>query len=382
MNISLLDKIFYGVQAFFSKWTLLIPLAVWAIWVQTIYRVPSEFVFILVPWVGVGLTILEVIFLTNTFLSKSHEDGEVRQLLHRVGQWGHYALLMFIFYSAVVYINGQGNQERPISHKSVIRTIAEVPDDWLRYVPYAWFELQSWEDPEKTVRIFWEPDVDGHLYPGQPVLVQLQRGRLGIHWVKEVVADKKAHAHRVLKISPTAAGAWQELVDYYLETHQWDKALKTAQHYMTLFPQDLGQARAWVVALFVARQWRHSLALAEPYVDSPQGYHLATHYGWVLGQGGTPEEVDRAVAVLRAAMAREPHRWEAPFDLGFILSWNGRYQEALEAFEYLQTLRPGSSDVIVEMDKLRKRLAAQSPSPPKSVSNKARASKTPDGKKL
>jgi len=358
MNISLFDKIFYGVQMVFSKWGILIPLSVWAIWVQTTYRVPSEFLFILIPWIGVGLTILEIIFLTNIFLSRSHESDEAHEIIHRIGQWGHYALLVFIGYSLVIFVNGQGNSGALIPQKSKIRTIADVQDDWLRYVPYTWFELQSWEDPENTVRIFWEPDVDDQLYPGQPVLVQLQKGLLGIPWVKEVVADKEAYARRVFKISPTASGAWQELVDYYLDTHQWDNALKAAQHYMRLFPQDLGSADGWAVEFNVARQWQKTLALVEPYIDSPGGYRLANHYGWFLGQNGTPEETKRAVAVLKSAMSREPNEWEAPYHLGFILSWNGQPKEALEAFEYLQTLRRGSPDVINEMAKLRRQLAS------------------------
>lgn len=358
MNISFFDKIFYGAQLFFSKWAVVIPLAVLAVGVQMVYRVPSEFFFIVIPWIGIGLTILEIIFLTNFFLSTSGEEDEAHSLIQQIARVGHLALLVFIAYGVVVFVNGQGSLETPVQHKSEIRTIADVPDDWLRYVPYAWLELQSWENPQKTVRIFWEPDVDDQLYPGQPVLVHLQKGLLGIHWVKEVVADKEAHALRVLEISPTAAGALEELVDYYMDTRQWDKALKAAQDYMARFPHDMDSANAWAVAFNVARQSQKTLALVEPYVHSPGGYRLANHYGWYLGQNRRPDDTKRAVAVLKAAMAREPNRWEAPYHLGFVLSWGGRPREALEAFEYLQTLRRGSPDVISEMTKLRKQLAS------------------------
>lgn len=365
MNILPFHKIFYSLQLFFSKWSIVIPLAVWAIWVQTVYRVPSEFIFIVIPWIGVGLTILAIIHLTNIFLSKSDEKDQAHSIIQNIAWVGNLALLVFIAYGVVVFVNGQGNRGTVVKHKSEIRTIADVPDDFLRYVPYAWFELQSWEDPQKTVRIFWEPDVDDRLYPGQPVLVHLQKGLLGIHWVKEVVADKEAHARRVLEISPTASGALEELVDYYMDTGQWDKALNTAQHYMALFPQDMDSANGWAVAFNVARQSDKTLALVEPYINSPGGYRLANHYGWHLGQNRTPDDTERAVAVLKAAMSREPNRWEAPYSLGFVLSWNGRPKEALEAFEYMQTLRRGSPDVISEMAKLKKQLSSESPSKPK-----------------
>ncbi|MCZ6799743.1 MAG: hypothetical protein O7F12_04570 [Nitrospirae bacterium] len=133
------------------------------------------------------------------------------------------------------------------------------------------------------------------------------------------MADKEAHARRVLEISPTASGALEELVDYYMDTRQWDKALKAAQDYLARFPQDMDSAHGWAVAFNVARQWRKTLALVEPYVDSPKGYRLANHYGWNLGQSRRPEDKERAIAVLRAAMSREPNRWEAPYHLGFVL---------------------------------------------------------------
>ncbi len=357
MNVTRFHKIFYGVQQLFSKWAVVIPLAVLAIRVQMIYRVPSEFFFIVIPWIGVGLTILEVVFLTTLFLSASGKEDEPQQWLNRIGQWGHYALLVFIGYSVVIFLNGQDARGIPVQHKSEIRTIADVPDDWLRYAPYAWLELQSWEDPQNTVRIFWEPDVDDQLYPGQPVLVHVQKGLFGIPWIKEVVADKEAHAHRVLEISPTASGALEELVDYYMETHQWDKALKAGQEYMARFPYDVDSADAWAVGFNVARQSQKTIALVEPYINSPGGYSLANHYGWFLGQSRRPEDKERAIAVLRAAMSREPNRWEAPYHLGFVLSWAGRPREALETFEHLQTLRRGLPDVISEMAKLKKQLA-------------------------
>ncbi len=372
MNISLFNKIFYSVQLFFSKWAVVIPLAVLAVGVQMVYRVPSEFLFIAIPWIGVGLTILKIIFLTNLFLATSGEEDDGQQWLNCIGQWGHYALLVFIAYSVVIFVNGQGDRGAPAQHKSEIRTIADVSDDWLRYVPYAWLELQSWKDPQKTVRIFWEPDVDDQLYPGQPVLVHLQKGLFGIQWVKEVVADKEAHARRVLEISPTASGALEELVDYYMATRQWGKALMAAQDYMARFPHDMDSADAWAVGFNVARQSQKTIALVEPYINSPGGYRLANHYGWFLGQSRRPEDKERAIAVLKAAMSREPNKWEAPYHLGFVLSWAGRPQEALKAFEHLQTLRRGLPDVISEMAKLKKQLAAQSSSTPKSVLEKAK----------
>ncbi len=341
------------------KDSLLFALCLWAVSVQMSYRVPGAFPFLVLPWLGLVLTAISFLMLIVQLLEKAQAKDPLRRDLKLIQQMFRILVCGFILYSVFLYINCEADIGWSQERRSVVLDMSEGEFDLGSFVPYARADLRSWKDPTKIERVLlrWRENQD--LWVKEPVLVKIHEGALGLPWLSAIEEDKEAKMLQVLKVAPTAAAAWKNLVWLYLGRERWGDAVKTAQEYFKYYPDDAETAHDWADFLFMYRQFSASLAILDPPIAHRPNFNLYILASWNLGQDKRVEDQERALQLVQAAIKMEPDNPVGYYNLGYIYYWMNRLADALGAFEKMLTMWPGVPDVEKLVEELRKQTATR-----------------------
>ena len=334
---------------------LLCGLCVWALFIQMHFRVPGQFVFVILPWIGLALTMISLLSLSVQLLAYAPTKGPLRHDLRLFQQGGRLVLGGFALYGVVLYVNCAYDLSSPVGQKSIVLDLNEGEFDLGRFMPYTRADVQSWRTLGATERVFVDWQEKQSLWTQESVIVEVHEGLLGISWISAVKKDEEAHLLQVLKVVPTAASAWKQLVWWYLNEKKWDEAVKTANEYFRYYPDDAQTFSGFADTLFMYRQFGAAIKVLEPLLAYRPHFKVYQMAAWNLGQRGKEEDKARALELAKAMVAMEADNPISYYTLGHVYYWKGQGQEALTAFEKLLTLWPEAPEVEQIVEDLRRR---------------------------
>ncbi len=333
---------------------VLLGFCLWALYVVTHYRTTGYYVLMLLPWAGIVFAAIGFLSLAVQLLAyvpTKEALGHDLRLLQRVGRL---VLFAFVFYGAALYVNCAFDLSPVTRHRTQVVELTDGEIDWGRFVSYAHADLRSWENPGAIERVFvtgWEQQ---NLWAQEPVIVEVHEGLLGMKWISAIRKDNEAHLMQVIKIAPTAASAWKQLIWTYLDEQRWEDAVKTAHEYFRHYPDDADTFSRISDVLFMYRQFGLAIQVLEPVLAHRPHYKVYQMAAWNLGQGWKPEDKKRALQLAKAMVAMEPENPVSYYTLGYIYYWLGDSREALLAFDRLLVLWPGVAEIEQIVEGLRK----------------------------
>ena len=333
-----------------------IALCVWALYIQTTYRIPGGFLFVLLPWLSAAVLGLTLVILINYVLNGAPADDPARRLARWIERAGGLLVRAFVYYSVFLFANGALDQTLPREHESEVIEIAGEEMDLGPVIPYTWANLRSWQTPEGTDRLLLLPWERQYLWAGQAVVVQVRAGYFGVPWVYQVLPDEGKHYTAVLRLAPGAKLARQALVRYYAQHKRWTEEADSIREYLALYPDDYEFAQHIGKALGGWGRYGDMLQAMEPFVTRQPSYEVYTLVGFAQGKVGRRAE---AIDLLKRAIPLEPDNWWAYYFLGYVYGSTGNYAEAIASFEKVLGIRPVFPEVQGELGSLRTLLAAQ-----------------------
>jgi hypothetical protein len=340
-----------GWVATLLKHVLVTALACWGLWVQMAYRVPSQILFVLLPWIGLATAGFSVVLLASHVLDAFAAEGPVRHAVRRLEWSVGLVVRAFIYYSLVLYANGKLDVGPAADQASEVRAVRAVRAPLGGVTPYGWLSVRSWETGGGTVRLLLRPDDRGAFWVGEPVVLELRRGALRIPWVAAILADRDRRNRAILEVAPGAANAWRDLIRFNLERRRWKAVVEPARRYFGLYPGDRQFLGEVADALDMAEQPAEEVEILAPIMREagPDAY-LFKVYGLALSRNGQKTE---AVAWLRKSVELERSDFWAYYHLGHTLRDLGRVAEAIEVYERAHALNPGYPEVERDLALLR-----------------------------
>jgi tetratricopeptide (TPR) repeat protein len=338
--------LFQGWGVAIGKEALLTLLCLWVFWVQLTYRVPSTWLFVLLPWVTYALLIIRCLGLAAVLLGGGALPHPLNQL-QRIAGW---LVQVFAIYSVALVINAKFDQSIPVDQRSKVLQAWSAELDLGRVVPLAAIGLESWRHPGQVERLLvWEKE-RRRFWPGQPIVLQMRKGALGLPWVFRIERDEVEHARQVLKAIPTASEPWKNLVNFSLDHQQWEEAFTAAQAYLQLYPHDYDFAESTAAVFGQARRHREVVELMRPFLKSHPTYDAYNFVGFALGHLGRRDE---GIALIRQSIPLDPESFWAYYHLGYLYRWSGQRAEAAAMFEEVLKRRPNFPEIQAQLTELR-----------------------------
>ncbi len=339
-----------------AKHLLTVGLCVWALYIQTVYRVPGRFLFVLLPWVSLAVLGLSLVIVINYVLNGAPADDPARRLSRWMERVSGVLVRLFVYYSILLFANGALDAAGPEERESEVLEIVGEEIDLGVTVPYSWANLPSWERPGGIERLLLFPGEHRRLWAGQAVLVQIRPGYFGVPWVHALLPDEGKYYTAVLKMSPAAKLARQALIKFSIQHGRWPETAAALREYLKMYPDDYQFAQQMGKALGAIGRYHDMLLVLEPFVTRRPSYEVYNLVGFALGRVGRKAE---AIQLLRASIPLDPDNWWAYYFLGYVYSSVGNYAEAIAAFEKVLAIRPHFPEVETEVGTLRTLLAAR-----------------------
>jgi len=337
------------------KHAVVTSLCVWAMYIQMRYRVPGRFLFWLLPWIGLALSCLSIVFLINHFSARIPGESPWREALGRVEWWASLLIRIFIFYGLVLYANGGLDVADPTEKPSKILSISGGELDLGTPVSYSWVNLRSWDDPKGIQRLFLLPEEQYRLWGGESVTVHVRPGFLGIPWVAKIERDEEHYARQIVQVTPSASLAWRRLISIYLKQERWKEAVAATYDLLKVSPRSYDAAFDAGSKLCSYGRYNEGVPLLEIAVRGKPSYDGYQELGWALSYQGNKK---RAAEVLEGSIPLNPDYWEAYYHLGYVYGGMGRLQDSLAMFEKTLERRPEFPEVETRIANLRRVLAS------------------------
>ncbi|HXD99329.1 MAG TPA: hypothetical protein VN646_22445 [Candidatus Acidoferrum sp.] len=308
---------------------LLVVLPLAALSIQMRYRIPSRYVSGVLPWIGVALSALSLLFFLNRLMAHSGVGG-LRTTAERFERWSFGAsLVSFVLaFMAPAWLGSPGlfpillwgavgtasaallvyacrvtatalsgsltSSFRWLERATLLLVLVFVGHGAVTLVNGALdfsapieakaqvvaiegvevdlgrFVAVSWADlrswrAEGIERIFLLERERRRMWPGQAVLVSVHPGALGIPWVSRVIRDDEVYFRQILEVAPTATAPLKHLITFYLERQRWEDATAVAVEYLKRYPDDYGYIGDIAARLAAARRTKETLALLESF---------------------------------------------------------------------------------------------------------------------
>jgi len=332
----------------------LVGLCLWVMYVQTVYRVPGQILFLLLPWISLALGALNFILLFNHITSR-YAPGPFQQTLLKIERGAMLIILVFFFYGLVIYLNGSLDDSRPTDQATELLAINGDEIDLGYAIPYTWANLRSWNNPNQIERIFLNGKEREWLWGGEAVQVKLRKGYFHIPWVLEIEKDQEKASLEILKLNPKASDAWVQLVYFYIESRRWKEASDTAHEYLKIYPKNYDFAHNVGSQLIAYGQKQSGVKFIEYVVEKRPTYQDAQTLGWTLHLLG---ENQRAIQVLETSIPLDPDNWQVYYNLGDLYLDMGKYEVALGMFEKAVQREPNFPELQQRINFINGKMAA------------------------
>jgi hypothetical protein len=335
-----------------ERWSMFTSLALLIATLLVPHGVVSRFLLWLFVWLGL-LTIALALLVLATRLAAPILGPPARRALRGLERVMAFLVGAFILMSVLLFINGYRDSEAAVEMPSEVIAIGGGDVEVLGTALLSWADLRSWRRPGTVERVLLNPAERSLTWVGQPVLVRVRPGALGIPWIEDVLRDREKYYQQVLAIAPNAAGPRRERLLWLVEQQRWPDTVEAAREYVRLYPDDYDFIKGIAASLGVVGQIAETVALLEPFMArQPKNYELLNLVGWGLHQSG---QSPRGIEILEAAVRLEPDNWMAYYHLGYAYRAVGRPAEAIVMFEKVLELRRHYPEIERELRILRQR---------------------------
>ena len=183
---------------------------------------------------GIGLlALLVLVRILDRVVLRTPAARQVARAIHR-GAIG--ALALYGLYGVVLAYNGSLDTGAATEHRTEVLRMRGWPP------MMQWAELRGWEAGQPTSRVYVFPGRDGFQMTrpmvGQPVIVRIRPGLLGIPWVDTMRPDPSYQAEAILQAAPTAGRVRRELILRLIHNGQWADALAQTTIHHQQYPHD------------------------------------------------------------------------------------------------------------------------------------------------
>jgi tetratricopeptide (TPR) repeat protein len=315
---------------------VLLGFSVWSVAVQFHYRVPGRLVPLILPWVGVAVTMLSLFSLLNHLLRWVPLDESVRRRFRGLEQALSYVVVGFCLYGTLLFVNGTFSGPETV-HTAGLVEISGGEVGLGPFRVFSWATLRSWRRPGQTERLLIPDGERWQLWGGQDVLVHVRPGLFGISWVSQVELNQERVYRAVLEMTPTAARVWAGLAHVYVRSRRFDEARQAGIRYLEIYPRDAPFAM-WLGTLLIdASRPADAVAILEPLATRTPSRELHERLGFALALAGRRAE---GIPHLRKAIELAPREWWPYWGLAHVYYWGGEFDQAIPLFEKALELRP------------------------------------------
>ena len=337
------------------KYVLILYLCLWSIGTQIDYRVPTRFLFWLLPWVGISLTILSFILFLNHLLVRIPKDHPFRETLNRIERWALILIAIFVAYSVFLYANGALDDSSPVDRPYEIAEIMGPGTSLGRPLFCFRADIRSNQNPGRDESLLLRYEEKEKLWAGESIIAQTHQGFFHIPWISRLDRDEEKYSLEGIKVAPAASVIWRRLIEFYLDHRRWKEAVETTHRYLKIYPDDYKTAD-WVgTDLDVLGRYNDGIPLLEYAASKRPTNDIYVALGWGLRYHG---KSDRAAVALEKAIQLDPDDWWSYFHLGYVYKDLGRYAEAVRMFEKVLKYRPSFPLVQRDLVELRNKMAA------------------------
>lgn len=315
---------------------------VWGCCVQLDYRRPGVLTAWL-SWTGTGLSALSFLLLVNAFYGRRQAGDRVHQTFQWIHRTATVFMILFIGYSAVIYVNGRFDESVPIEQHAEILTITRTNLPGGIFGPVSMATIRFAERPEEAHAVLLAGTEPSKLWPGEPVLAHQRSGAFGLPWVSLIERDDEQYWKSVLAQMPESADAWKRLIVFYFQHHRPKDAALAATRYFEIRTDDYEYACDVAGTLAVHGMTQEARALLEPFAEQRPDYWMYDVLASLFHKLG---DHSRALKLFRAAIELDPENPQAYFELGYMYKDMGRYEEAIAMFGKVLQYRP----IFPEMD--------------------------------
>ena len=329
---------------------LLIALCSWALYMQTVYRIPGGFGILVLPLVSLAVGVLTTVILITYLMGRVPVEEPFQTIFHTLERWSRILIIGFCYYSLFLLANARWDPSMPADVSSEILDIRRTEIDLGYPIRYSYAKLRSWTDPKSSEWLLLHYREQSELWQNQRILVQVHGGYFKVPWVAVVEPDQESQLRSVLKLSPTASQAWRQLVSFYLAHHRWPEARKATAEYLDIYPNQIVFANYTAEVLVTAGRFDDVIALLEPVAAKRANYHTYGHLGFALVMKGRKAD---GVKLLQSAIAMEPKNYWAYYALGYSYILTGEPRSAVPYFERILELRPNYPEIEDLLQKIK-----------------------------
>jgi tetratricopeptide (TPR) repeat protein len=336
---------------------LLVASAAWAVTTQWSYRVAGSAMFGVLPWIGTVLSVLSLFLLIGGLIIRLPAEDRVRRLFQGLERALIVLVSTFILYGAALAWNARLAATPAVMHQvRVIGLVGGDTDSWAGAL-HTWVDLRSWRNPGKRERVILYPREREALWVGQPVLVYVRQGGLGLPWVTHIHPDEEERLQAVLQFMPSATWPRKQLIRTYFRRGEYARAITMAREYLATHPMDRHFAAEFAGDLFNASQWPAAVPLLEPFLLGKPEATIYGPLGFAMTRAGRHAE---GVALLKKAIALDPDEWWPYYALGYAHFYAGEFPEAAPYFEKVLQFRPNYPEIEERLRTIRARMGDRS----------------------
>lgn len=281
------------------------------------------------------------------------DGGEtLAAILRRLRRVGLACVSVFLVWSAVVLVNEMLDRSAPVERESeVLGLMAGRAGTGLGdLVSHAEVRLRSWRFEGYAERLVLAPWERERVWIGEPVIVHVRAGALGIPWVSAVTQDEPRYLRQLLTTFPGAIHPLKRLIKAAIERRQWDEAIALTHRYAALYPGDPSQAQYVAGYLETAARYNDGVELLRDAAERRPDYNILCMLAVALDRS---EDHHGAIRVLNRAVQLKPGAFLAFHFLGEAYAALERREEAIKAYEAELAVRPQSLEVRRRVKALR-----------------------------
>jgi tetratricopeptide (TPR) repeat protein len=284
-----------------------------AVYTQARFRVPSRFLFILIPYVSAALVFLSVVVLVNHLLRGAREDDPARTVFRIAEQVSGVLVRVYVLYSLLLFANAALDRIVAEFREADVVEIAGDSLD-LGNIPLRWIALRPVGDAGRVERVLLSP-VDPPLWPGEPVLLEVRPGFFRLPWIARISPDDVRQGRAILERNPASAQGWKMLIKGYALRNKVTEGTDATVEYARLYPADYDAPETIAKGLGMAGHCPEMYRVLEPFIPRRTDYEFYVYVGHALARmKRTPE----ALVFLEKAKALEPENWWADYEIGYL----------------------------------------------------------------
>ncbi len=321
------------------RYGAMLSLVWWGCCVQLEYRRPG-IATAWISWLGTGLSAVSFLLLVNAFYGVRFAGDRFHRSVQWIDRGAMAAMGLFVAYSAILYANGRFDLSAPTEQQAEIAAMAKTKLPGPLFGEASLATIRSAGSDATIMLAGREPS---QLWPGEPVLVQVRAGALGLPWVAKIERDEEHYWLQVVQELPDAAEAWKKLTWFYFSHHRAKDAAQAAQRYFALRPDDADYACSIAGTLAVHGLHEEARALLLPFVNEHGTYWTYDVMGAIFHKLGDDVQAER---LFKSAIGLDPENAQAYFELGYAYKDMGRYEDAIAMFKKTLQYRP----IFPEMD--------------------------------